>query len=251
MIVNRLVLTIVVLTTLSAPAAALSAQQPDDTVALTVRLRTADGASVVDETVVLQRLPDEEDIAPLCKTDGQGACTWYVDRGLYQVLFERPLDEVSALALAEGGLRGFGLTVGEEAIAYHFTFHSDGHVYFDAAPDAAAPVPIIPTAEHIHGGAEEVPAPEATLMTTATAEPEMVAANGGTGNEGSDDTAPEPEESTAINDRWRVLILATTGLMAGSGLHWWTRRRERQSSNVDFRAESTVSKPIDQEEDDA
>ena len=121
---------------------------------LRIRLRASDGSAVVDEPVVLQRLPDEEDIAPACRTDTEGICTWRVRRGLYQLLFDRPLDAVSALAVAEGGLRGLGVTVGDATITYHFTFHSDGRVYFDAAPEAAVPVPIIPESDELHGGVE-------------------------------------------------------------------------------------------------
>src|SRR5690606_28151427 len=106
---------------------------------LQIRLRAGDGAAIVGETVILERLPEEERMLPECTTDAYGECSWHVNRGLYQVLFTRPLDDITALAVAEGGLRGLGITVGETDIIYHFIFHSDGHVYFDATPEAAVP----------------------------------------------------------------------------------------------------------------
>jgi hypothetical protein len=118
--------------------------QDGRTVELTVRLRAGDGTAVIGEAIVLQRLPDEEEIGPACRTDTGGACRWPVSPGLYQLLFDRPPDELSALALAEGGLRGLGITVGAAPITYHITLHSDGRVYFDGAPEAAVPRPIIP-----------------------------------------------------------------------------------------------------------
>lgn len=253
MIANRLVLAMVVLITLSAPAA-LSAQQPDDNVALTVQVRAGDGTAVVGEVVTLQRLPENTEIAPPCRTDEMGACTWYVGRGLYQVLFERPLDRVSALTLAEGGLRGFGLTVGESPITYHFTFHNDGHVYFDAAPDAAIPVPLIPTADHLHGGAEGMPPPEATGTATATKEPVLVDVNDLAADEvreGEGDPVGQPDEPKSTAGGWRLLILAATGLIAGSGLHWWTRRRNLEKSPERRHSIRPVDEPSNQDQDDA
>lgn len=251
---DRLVLVTVMATVMSILATPVMAQQSGDTAALTVSLRAADGTAVVGETVALQRLPDEADIAPPCRTNMLGACTWYVGRGLYQVLFARSLDEVSALALAEGGLRGFGLTVGEEAITYHFTFHGDGHVYFDAAPDAAAPVPIIPTAEHLHGGVEEISALQATVMPTATKEPAVVDVSDLVADEVTEgDGAPvgQPDEPKSTAGGWRLLILAATGLMAGSGLHWWTRRRGRRQSDAGPRSRPTIDAATTQEQNDA
>lgn len=249
--VNRWVLTLVILTTLSAPIAAVLAQQPDGAVALTVQLRAADGAAIVGETVSLQRLPESTDIAPLCKTNEQGICTWYVGRGLYQVLFEKPLDEVSALALAEGGLRGFGLTVGAENIVYHFTFHRDGRVYFDAAPDAATPVPIIPTAERLHGGAHATATPQATVSPTATANPELLSADNAEAEELTVMPPSESEGPPPMEGSWRLLILATTGLMAGSGLHWWTRRHSQKERSKGHNATPSQDGAVIEEQDHA
>ncbi len=62
---------------------------------------------------------------------------------------------------------------GNKPLTYHFTFHSDGRVYFDLAPDAPLPVPKIPTAEesHFHEGGTAVPnaVPNATSIPVTTA----------------------------------------------------------------------------------
>jgi hypothetical protein len=123
--------------------------QDESTVLLTIRLRDSDGRFVTDEPVSLSRLPEEE-TAVVCTTDAQGECAWPVTRGLYQLLFARPLDGVNAVLLGEGGLRGLGVTVGETPITYHFTFHSDDYVYFDLAPDLPVPLPKIPSLDLIH-----------------------------------------------------------------------------------------------------
>jgi hypothetical protein len=197
-----------------------TAQEGDGAVTLTVQLRAANGQPVIDETASLQRLPDEEEILPACRTDSMGRCTWQVERGLYQVLFDRPLDGVSALALAEGGLRGFGLTVGGEDIAYDFTFHDDGHVYFDAEPQAARPVPIIPTPELLMGG----------VAPTATPTPEGTDAPGPVSEEGDPDDVAAPGATAGTEvppDRtsWRFVLYLALGLTAGGGLHLYSRRR--------------------------
>jgi hypothetical protein len=121
----------------------------EETVLLTIRLRDSDGRFVTDEPVSLSRLPEEE-TAVACTTDAQGECAWPVTRGLYQLLFARPLDGVNAVLLGEGGLRGLGVTVGETPITYHFTFHSDDYVYFDLAPEMPLPLPKIPSPDLIH-----------------------------------------------------------------------------------------------------
>ena len=196
--------------------------QASGTLELRIRLRASDGTAVIGETVILERLPDEEPIAPDCVTNNNGECTWLVGRGLYQVLFTRQLDTVSALAVAEGGLRGFGVTVGDSPITYHFTFHSDGRVYFDAAPEAAVPSPIIPVGETLHGGAAPTPVPtsEQRIDVTPTRLPEQADVEKSNAN---------PTSSGA----WRLILFIGGGLMIGGGLHLWSRKRQtknRQSS---------------------
>ena len=122
-------------------------------VALTVQLRAADGQPLAGVTVILERLPDAAAMEPACITQNDGTCQWFVLPGLYQVRFPAyTLDDLSALALAEGGLSGLGLTIGDEEIRYGFTVQEDGHVYFDATPDAAAPTPRLPTETDLAGG---------------------------------------------------------------------------------------------------
>jgi hypothetical protein len=135
---------------------------------LTLWLRDSQGTAVSGESLLLLGVPEEMSQPAGCVTDADGRCTWSVRRGIYQVIFSRPLDPVSALAVAEGGLRGLGVTVGDTAVAYHFTFHSDGSVYFDAAPETVVPQPLIPTGEMLHGGVWPTPtAPLAALTAVA------------------------------------------------------------------------------------
>lgn len=193
----------------------IASAQTDDDIQLRIRLRYSDGTAVTGETVILQRLPEEESITPECETDSNGECAWFVGRGLYQVLFERPLDDISALAVAEGGLRGFGITVGDEDIAYHFTFHSDGRAYFDAAPEAAVPSPIIPVGDLLHGGT----APTPTLIVI---EDEPV----------KETPTPEPTSDldTAVDvtsgNSWRLILFVGGGLVIGGSLHLWSRKKQ-------------------------
>lgn len=198
------------------PGVSRALEEPGD-VALRIRLRNSEGAAVTGEMVILQRLPEEESEALACLTDAGGECVWFVGRGLYQVLFTRPLDDVSALALAEGALRGFGLTVGDEAITYHFTFHSDGRVYFDAAPEAPVPVPLIPSPESLHGGvAAAVGTPAIGSHTNSELTNETPTAR------------PSDVQITAVQSQsgnsWQVLLLIALGLIIGGGFHLWSRR---------------------------
>ncbi|MFZ1399099.1 MAG: hypothetical protein WAS33_19490 [Candidatus Promineifilaceae bacterium] len=202
---------------LAAPA---EAAEP---VSLMVQLRHSDGTAVTDEPLSLERLPDEEPITPTCLTDPSGRCTWPVGRGLYQLLFERPLDTISELALAEGGLRGFGVTVGDASITYSFTFHSDGRVYFDAAPEAAAPSPVIPIGEALHGGV--VPTPISLAIVTesvATATPEALSTR--------ETAVVPPVVSTPSGSAWRLLLFIAGGLFIGGSLHFLRLRSEQRQS---------------------
>ncbi|MBK7179554.1 MAG: hypothetical protein IPH82_20655 [Chloroflexi bacterium] len=181
---------VVWLALLAAPLPTAVAQD-ETTVPLTIRLRDSDGRPVTGEVVKLSRLPEETAVA--CTTDTQGECAWPAAPGLYQLLFDRPLDDITAAILGESGLRGLGVMVGgapnggapngeapnddasngNKPLTYHFTFHSDGRVYFDLAPDAPLPVPKIPTAEesHFHEGGTAVPnaVPNATSIPVTTA----------------------------------------------------------------------------------
>ena len=204
---------------------ALAAHQPllaQETgfVSLTIQLRDSDGLAVAGEPMVLQRLPDAEPTLPPCRTDSKGRCSWSVTPGLYQLQFDRPLDEVSALALAEGGLSGLGISVGETPVIYHLTFHHDGRVYFDAAPEADIPQPIIPTGQMLHGGVPQPTPPSAdealvpAMAPTATAAPS---------------TAPAAKEETP----WHLLLYVGGGILVGLTLYLFTpldqlRRQQSQ-----------------------
>ncbi len=193
--------------------------QTSGDIQLQIRLRYSDGTAVTDETVILQRLPEGE--AQACKTNTIGECTWQVRHGLYQLIFERPLDDVSAVAVSEGGLRGFGITVGDASITYHFTFYSDGHVYFDAAPEAAVPSPIIPEGDILQGGI--VSTPPQPVMTDAPIE-----------------ETPMPEQAvvtdTAVRNPsprlWRFILLICGGLIIGGGFHLWSRQSTNRKSKI-------------------
>jgi hypothetical protein len=208
--------------------------QEDGLVTLQIWLRASDGSAVFGEPVILQQLPEEGAIKPIlqqargetCITDAAGRCTWRVQQGLYQVLFDRPLDTVSALAVAEGGLRGLGITVSDVAIAdgsfaYHFTFHSDGRVYFDAAPEAAVPSPVIPELDELHGGVPATVVPPIVTDERIDVTP----------TRGSTAT-PGDAASASANTSWRILFLIGLGLVVGGILHFlrlrsgqaWTRK---------------------------
>lgn len=183
---------------------------------LTIRLRASDGTAVTGETIVLERLPEADPMLPPCTTDEQGVCTWSVERGLYQVLFTRPLDDISALAVAEGGLRGLGITVGDASITYHFTFHSDGRVYFDAASTAVVPSPIMPVGEFLHGGVVPTsrPADGEDKPATETPTPAPTKAS---------DAITGPTSSSP----WRLLLSIGGGLVMGGGLHLLARKHSQ------------------------
>ena len=205
--------------------AGLAEVQAAGTVRLQIRLRHSDGTAVTGESIILQRLPDEEPVTPTCTTNSEGECTWQVRRGLYQLLFDRPLDDITALALAEGGLNGLGITVGDEPITYSFTFHSDGHAYFDAAPEAAVPSPIIPVGEMLHGGVAPTPTSPAMddqpLTETPTIEPT---------------TSPETAVDTPPDNTWHFLLFIAGGLIIGGSIHWWSSKRQsinRKSEDAD------------------
>ncbi|MCP5011173.1 MAG: hypothetical protein GY942_14425 [Aestuariibacter sp.] len=208
------------------------------TVRLEIRLRDSGGTAtsassaqaVTGETVILQRLPEETPILPTCTTGADGICIWYVQRGLYQVLFTQPLDDVSALALAEGGLRGFGITVGDAPITYHFTLQGDDRIYFDAAPNAARPIPIAPTFDALHGGT--APTPSIALTTTASSGViELVPMDETTTPANSRPalsiTDSELDGETAVDSSdnliWQILVYIGLGLICGGAIYAWPK----------------------------
>ncbi|MBX3061062.1 MAG: carboxypeptidase regulatory-like domain-containing protein [Anaerolineae bacterium] len=177
-------------------------------VPVTLIIRQADGSPAAGETVHLIRHPEMTVYTAV--TDATGRCTLTVPRGLYEVGFQATLDGVSALAVAESGLGGFGLTVGETPVTYHFTLQPDSYVYFDGAPDAAIPVPVIPHLADLHviGGAGEAtptPLPIAPVpkVTTAAASQAPTVAT----------AKPEPE--TAVTTTLVILLISLIGMAMG------------------------------------
>jgi len=185
-----------------------------EAVTLTVQFRATDGAPLGGETVILERLPDAAAMEPACITQNDGTCQWFVAPGLYQVRFPAyTLDDLSALALAEGGLNGLGVTVGESAIRYAFTVQDDGHVYFDATPDAAAPTPRLPAQFGVSGGVMISRAVSLVAEPRATATSTQAEAN-------ALGTRPQPG--------WQTVIAIGGGMFLG--LIVWLGQRYRNGA---------------------
>ena len=202
--------------------------QAEAGVPVQVRLRDSQGTPVAGEPLRLERLPESAAVPPDCTTDAAGQCTWQVERGLYQLRLTRPLDALTRLALAEGGLTGLGLTVGDRPLTYHFTLAADGYLYFDQAPAAARPQPFVPTWADIHVG-EPVPAgtpagtPAAAAAATVTpASPPAADSPAGAVGEGGHPARPG----------WSPLWFLALGLGLGGGLHYWRRRMVARRSSA-------------------
>jgi hypothetical protein len=149
-------------------------------------------------------------------------------------------------------MAGFGITVGDAAITYSFTFQDDGHVYFDSTPDATVPSPIMPELEDLHfiGGAgaatptalpgiialvEAVPtATQASIETAVSAH--LVTPNAGTPTSQQEDLAPvatmtatQPSPTGHPNRRpnWLVFGLSVTaGVVVGVGIYFISARQK-------------------------
>lgn len=223
-------------TTVSAQTAAA------EPVAVTVRLRTTTGAPLAGERLTLVSFHIEDgtersDLDSTCLTDNAGRCRWDVAPGLYELLSDRPLDAVSRVALAEGGLRGHGLTVGNGPITYHFVVHSDTRLYFDGAPQAAIPQPIIPTADEAHGfdaalavetAAAAPPQPAATSQPAATLPPNDLSPLATPDDPASVATTNlSGETRSGVGKGWLVVIYIGLGLACGGTLHLVTRYGSR------------------------
>ncbi len=196
-----------------------------------VRVRNGTGQPLVGEEISLLSSPNDEAITPNCVTNEQGKCTWSVSRGIYQVQFvNRNLDAVSALAVAEGGLAHFGITVGDEDIVYHFVLYQDSHIYFDQTPDAPLPSPIIPTLEDLHWY-EDLKTSPAPAIISLEVEPTQTAVAG------LPTHTPEPIAETPAFDkgtpRRRLALLIPIGLVLGLTLHLiWKRRGKTNRSSA-------------------
>jgi hypothetical protein len=133
-------------------------------------------------------------------------------------------------------LRGFGITVGDEPITYHFTYHSDARVYFDAAPEAAVPSPIIPVGDHLHGGT--VPTPTLTDI-----EDEPVEETPTPGQTSIPDTAVRPAPSSP----WRLILFIVGGLVIGGSLHLRSRKKQTFNQTTKRLKDQTTTQPNDEE----
>lgn len=190
--------------------------QAPETVELTIQLRDADGRSQAGEPVRLLQQPDSVPVLSDCQTDALGECHWQVTPGLYELQFSTAPDALTALALAEGGLAGHGITVGETAIRYGFVQIAGGVIYFDTAPEANRPVPFIPTWADLHHHADELPQTTPTFTSTEQSASYPL----------TPITTPEPGEpagSTAPS--WRLLGFLALGLLTGASLHLISRWR--------------------------
>ena len=189
----------------------------EDFIPLEISVRDAEGNPLADETVRIALSLSESSTFEPCITDATGVCSWGVEEGVYEVHWDRPMDALSVLTSAENGLNSFGVTVSDEPITYHFVLHTDNRIYFDDAPDAAIPEPIIPTMDtiHLHApleswveevefSAENIPTPTAETAESST-------------------EAAQPIEVDS-GSPWRILLLITVGLFVGGGLHLWSQR---------------------------
>ncbi len=143
-------------------ATAVAAQT---TTAVQIRLRKLNGTPIPQETVRIVALPDYTEQTAV--TDLNGHAAFNLARGIYEVHLSASLDRVSALAVGEGGLEGFGITVGDVPITYSFVFNTDNRFYFDATPELAMGSPIIPQLEDLHFE-NRTKQPTATPLTVVT-----------------------------------------------------------------------------------
>lgn len=197
-----------------------------DTTAVTIRLRAADGSPVVAEPLQLVTFAAESqaDTSATCQTNDEGICRWQVASGLYELLSKRPLDDLSRYAVAEGGLRGLGLTVGDAPITYTLTLQPDNHIYFDTASESPIPEPFIPTMANTHlHGTPSVPSEIAdTGEISQTVERAVVISAENTTILDSS-VAETVASDSARSDR--LLLLIGIGIGAGIGLALWPHLR--------------------------
>jgi hypothetical protein len=187
-----------------------------------VQLRAADGSPIVGTSLQLVAFSAELAQAQPCLTNRAGSCIWPVEAGLYELLSDQPLDALSRYAVAESGLRGLGITVGDAPITYTLTIQPDNFLYFDTAPDALTPVPFIPTEANTH----LTFTPTATAEVSAVGEPSQTTENTLTDTTTTNPSAAETvsEDSSLSN---RLLIIIGIGSGIGIGLALLPRLRRR------------------------
>ncbi|MCB9444056.1 MAG: hypothetical protein H6669_07450 [Ardenticatenaceae bacterium] len=218
---------------LSVIAANTAAAQGQGGVAVTIRVRQADGAPLVGEKIMLVRPPEDEPVLPICTTGSNGECAWFVGRGLYTLHFETiRIDPISILGPAEAGLTGLSITVGDEDISYSFAIANENHIYFDQAPDAPIPEPFIPTLEDVQHDHYR-PTPEATpqpAVSESTPGPATASPAGEDGNAPPDNRDQEAEQFSRqwLWSRLRFLLVVLAGCLVGFALFMWQQRRQRR-----------------------
>ena len=184
-------------------------------VSVEVFVRDTNGAPLANEPIRIALSFSADTANRECLTDSTGRCQWEVESGIYELYWERWLDALSRQAAAENGLSTFGITVGDIPITYHFVLHSDNRIYFDAAPDAAIPDPIIPTEAMIfqHGrveGQAEGVRFSAEITPTLSADTTQITTL---------------ETSSNPTTMWRILLFILVGLLIGGTLHLWSQQR--------------------------
>lgn len=182
---------------------------------VTIRLRRLDGTPIPQESVRVIRLPDDTEYTAV--TDLQGLAHFEIGRGIYEVHLSTMLDEVSALAVAEGGLEGFGITVGDADIQYSFVLHSDRRFYFDATPELESASPIIPQLEDLHfvnGAIQPTATPQTAVTVASTLTPEA-------------QTDFDQLEKEMPQTPWLFFVVVAS--MMGTYLFWTRKKQNAQA----------------------
>lgn len=215
---------------------------PNHGATVTIRLRNIDSTPAAGEQVRLLRPPENEPIPPDCTTGVNGECSWFVGRGLYALDFEGlSLDQLVALAAAEGELTGPGITVGEEDITYGFVITNGNKVYNDLAPESPIPEPFMPELKDVihhetgsHEHEEDILPPSKT-----TPDLELTPALPSPPNESTTPSAVAltnssdgpGESSTPGQSRWwsrlRFFLILGGGFVLGGAVFAWQQRRKR------------------------
>lgn len=218
---------IIIFSLFATPAVAGAAQERGG-VTVTVRVRQADGSPLAGEKIMLVRPPEDDPVPPICTTDSNGECAWFVGRGLYTLHFETvKVDPISILGPAEAGLTGLSITVGDEDITYSFAVANENHIYFDIAPDAPIPEPFIPTLEdvqHDHYRPTPGQTPQAVILESSL----PAGGDGDTPPGRSDQGGLEAEQFSRqwLWSRLRFLLIVIAGCLIGFALFMWQQRRQ-------------------------
>ena len=184
------------------------------TATVSIRLRELDGRPISQESVRIVKHPEFTEQTAVTGLDGRA--DFQLSRGIYEVHLSTMLDDVSALAVAEGGLEGFGITVGDDEIEYSFVFNTDERFYFDATPEQETASPIIPQLDDLHfiPGIHPTSTPRILGNVSSKSTPEM------------DTPFGIPEENSPQRP-WPLFVVM--GGMIFS-YEFWTRRQKKQQA---------------------